>query len=56
MGTITEQVTGIRESVPSMLPLAADVQGIRERVPAMAGVLHKGGEQIERLNPMQMME
>jgi hypothetical protein len=22
----------------------------------MAGVLHKGGEQIERLNPMQMME
>lgn len=56
MGTMTEQVTGIRESVRSMLPLAADVQGIRESVAAMAGVLHKGGEQIERLNPMQMME
>jgi hypothetical protein len=56
MGTMTEQVTGIRESVRSMLPLAADVQGIRESVAALAGVLHKGGEQIERLNPMQMME
>jgi hypothetical protein len=30
-----------------MLPLAADVQGIRESVAAMAGVLHKGGEQIQ---------
>jgi hypothetical protein len=56
METMTEQVTGIRESVRAMLPLAADVQGIRESVAAMAGVLYKGGEQIERLNPMQMME
>jgi tetrahydromethanopterin S-methyltransferase subunit B len=56
METMTEQVTGIRDSVRYMLPLAADVQGMRESVAAMAGVLHKGGEQIERLNPMQMME
>lgn len=56
MGTLVEQVTGIRESVRYMLPLAADVQGMRENVAAMAGVIHKGGEQIERLNPMQMME
>lgn len=56
MGTMVEQVTGIRESVRYMLPLAADVQGMRANVAAMAGVIHKGGEQIERLNPMQMME
>jgi len=56
MGTLVEQVTGIRESVRYMLPLAADVQGMRENVAAMAGIIHKGGEQIERLNPMQMME
>jgi hypothetical protein len=29
---------------------------MRENVAAMAGIIHKGGEQIERLNPMQMME
>jgi hypothetical protein len=56
MGTMVEQVTGIRESVRYMLPMAADLQGMRENVAAMAGVIHKGGEQIERLNPMQMME
>lgn len=56
METLVEQVTGIRDSVRYMLPLAADVQGMRENVAAMAGVIHKGGEQIERLNPMQMME
>ena len=56
MGAMVEQVTGIRESVRYMLPLAADVQGMRENVAAMAGVIHKGGQQIERLNPMQMME
>jgi len=56
MKTMVEQVTGIRESVRYMLPLAADVQGMRQNVAAMAGVVHKGAEQIERLNPMQMME
>jgi methyl-accepting chemotaxis protein len=56
MRTMVEQVTGIRESVRYMLPLAADVQGMRQNVAAMAGVIHKGGEQIEQLNPMQMME
>jgi hypothetical protein len=56
METMVEQVTGIRESVRYMLPLAADVQGMRKNVAAMAGVIHEGGQQIERLNPMQMME
>lgn len=54
--TMVEQITGIRESVRYMLPLAADVQGMRRNVAQMAGVIHEGGEQIERLNPMQMME
>ena len=56
METLVEQVTGIEASVRNMKPLAADVHGIRESVGEMTGVLHKGGEQMERLNPMQMME
>ena len=56
METLVEQVTGIETSVRNMEPLAADVHGIRENVGEMTGVLHKGGEQMERLNPMQMME
>ena len=37
-------------------PLAEDVHGMRENVGTMTGVLHRGGEQIERLNPMEMMQ
>ena len=56
METLVERVAGIETSVGYMRGLAEDVHGMRENVGAMAGVLHKGGEQIERLNPMQMME
>jgi hypothetical protein len=56
METLVEQVTGIETSVRNMEPLATDVHGIRENVGKMTGVLHKGGEQMQRLNPMQMME
>lgn len=56
METLVEQVAGIETSVRNMEPLAADVHGIRENVGKMTGIIHKGGEQMERLNPMQMME
>ncbi len=56
MGKLTEQVVGIETSVRNMKPLAEDVHGIRENVGKMTGILHKGGEQMERLNPVQMME
>jgi hypothetical protein len=56
METLVGQVGGIQQGVRYMAPLAADVQGLRESVGSMAGVVHKGSEQIERLNPMQMME
>ena len=56
MGTLVNQVSGIRDSVQNMKPLADDVHGIRENVGAMTDVIHSGGEQIERLNPMEMMQ
>ncbi|MEA3276119.1 MAG: hypothetical protein U9Q81_12670 [Pseudomonadota bacterium] len=56
METLVGQVSGIQTSVQHMEALAQDVQGIRESVGTMAGVIHKSGEQIERLNPAEMME
>jgi hypothetical protein len=56
METLVSQVGGIERSVGSMGPLAADVRGIRENVGAMAGVVQNTGEQIERINPMDMMQ
>lgn len=56
MATLVEQVSGIQTSVQHMGPLAEDVQGLRESVGTMAGVLHRSGEQIERLNPMEMLQ
>lgn len=56
MEMLVEQVVGIETSVRHMEPLAADVHGIRKNVGEMTGIIHKGGEQMERLNPMQMME
>lgn len=56
MGTLTEQVAGIQASVQHMVPMAEDVKGLRESVASMAGVIHRSGEQIERLNPMDMMQ
>jgi uncharacterized protein YoxC len=56
MDTLVTEVSTIKDSVRFMAPMAADIQGLRESVGSMAGVIHKSGEQIERLNPMQMME
>ena len=56
MGTLVEQVAGIQASVEHMVPMAEDVKGLRESVGSMAGVIHRSGEQIERLNPMEMMQ
>ena len=56
METLVEQVSGIRDSVRHMEPLAEDVHGMRENVGTMTGVIHRGGKQIERLNPAEMMQ
>jgi uncharacterized protein YoxC len=56
METLVEHVSGIHASVQHMGPMAEDVRGLRESVGSMAGVIHRSGEQIERLNPMEMMQ
>lgn len=56
METLVEQVSLIAASVGHMPELANDVRGIRESVGGMAGVIHRSGEQIERLNPMELMQ
>lgn len=56
METLTGQITVIAGAVEHMGPLAKDVQGIRAGVEAMAGLFGGGGEQLQRLNPMEMME
>ena len=56
METLVEEVSGIGDSVQHMGPLAEDVRGMRENVGTMTGVIHRGGEQIERLNPMELMQ
>jgi hypothetical protein len=56
MGTLVRQVAGIEKSVGQVSAMAADVRGMRESMQGMAGVIDKGGWQIERLNPMEMMQ
>ena len=56
MGTLVEQVSGIQTSVAHMPTLAEDVRGLRESVGSMAGIIQRSGEQIEQLNPMEMMQ
>jgi len=56
MEILVGAVSGIEKSVGSMAPLAEDVHGLRESVDSMAGVIHRSGEQIERLNPMELMQ
>jgi hypothetical protein len=53
---MVDKIGGIERSVEHMEGLAADVHGMRENVAAMTGVVHEGSEQIQRLNPMQMMD
>lgn len=54
MGTLVEQVTGIKASVGHMPSLAEDVHGLRESVGTMAGAIQRGSQQVEKLNPMEM--
>jgi hypothetical protein len=56
METLVGQVGGIEAAVGHMPQLASDVAGMRESVAAMAGIIHRSGEQIERLNPLEMMQ
>jgi hypothetical protein len=56
MEILVEQVSGIETSVRHMAPLAEDVHGLRESVGNMAGVVRRGSAQIERLNPMDMLQ
>jgi hypothetical protein len=56
MGKLVRQVAGIEKSVGQVPTMAADVRGMRESIQEMAGVIDKGGRQIERLNPMEMMQ
>lgn len=56
METLVTQVGGIEQAVAHMPALAADVRGMREQIGTMAGVVQSTGEQIERINPMDMMQ
>jgi hypothetical protein len=53
METLTADVSGMRGSVAG---LSEDVEGIRAGVETMAGVVRTSGEQIKRLNPMEMLQ
>jgi hypothetical protein len=56
METLVQRVSGMEASVGHMPAMAEDVHGMRQSMQAMAGVIHKSGEQIERINPMEMMQ
>ena len=56
METLVQQVSGIQASVQYMVPLAEDVHGLRESVGSMAGVIHRSGEQIKQLNPLDAIQ
>jgi hypothetical protein len=53
MGTLTADVSGIGASVKD---LAAEVSEMRAGVDTMAGVVRTTGEQMESLNPLEMMQ
>jgi hypothetical protein len=52
METMGSDVSGMGESVAA---LSEDVAGIRTGVDTMAGVVRASGEQIQKLNPLDMM-
>jgi hypothetical protein len=53
MESLTADVAGMRQSVAA---LSDDVGGIRSGVETMAGVVRTSGEQIQKLNPMDMLQ
>lgn len=62
MAVMTEQVGRMAEQVAQMNgnvgAMGADVHGMRQSMERMSGIVQRGGqqlEQIEQLNPMEMM-
>ena len=62
MAAMTEQVARMAEQVAQMNgnvgAMGADVRGMRQGMERMSGIVQRGGqqlEQIEQLNPMEMM-
>ena len=55
MDQLVAEVTGIRASVSRMDALSEDVHGMRLSIDALAGVVQSSGEQIQRINPMGIM-
>jgi hypothetical protein len=53
MARMTDQVGGMRHSVEAM---SGDVKRMRESMDRMSLIMVKGSQQIEQLNPMEMME
>ena len=55
VGRMAEQVAQMNASVQAM---GADVRGMRQSMERMSGIVQKGGqqlEQLEQLNPMEVM-
>lgn len=62
MAVMTEQVARMTEQVAQMNghvgAMGTDVRGMRQSMERMSGIVQRGGqqlEQIEQLNPMEMM-
>ena len=59
MTAMTGQVTRMADQVTAMNAgiqvMGQDVRGMREGMDRMAGVVHRGSQQIAQLNPMEMM-
>lgn len=53
MTRMTEQVTVMTSQMGRMVD---DVHGMREGVDRMSSVLQRGSQQIQQLNPMEMMQ
>lgn len=56
VGRLSQDVAGIGRSVSNMDPMARDMSGMRRSIERMSGVIDKGGEQIESLNPGNLMQ
>jgi len=59
MTVMTEQVTRMADQVTAMnaniQTMGLDVRGMREGMDRMAGVVQRGSQQLEQINPMEMM-
>jgi hypothetical protein len=59
MTAMTGQVTRMADQVTAMnaniQTMGLDVRGMREGMDRMAGVVQRGSQQLEQINPMEMM-